>query len=262
MSDLYLDSLSLQEEMPRLAAQSRLVYLGLEEFLRSHPIPIKNEGSLLDVGSGLGILTALVSRHFPGIHVTGLDKSTDMIRFAQVSNPKMEWVNGDVASLPFSDASFDILLNSFFLIHLPQLEKSLKEMDRVLRPGGYILMIEPDQQATKVDPLIEKLIHSHGELGPGDRKALTQAESFYLGKAYEMITQQELIITTDGSDDAPELNYPNIKIGRMTAWSMISHMGQLMNLRDIYNECLESYMKKEISIQQFVVSIRLYRKKA
>ncbi|NCN08328.1 MAG: methyltransferase, partial [Leptospira sp.] len=87
MTDPYLDSLSLREEMPRLASQARLIYLGLEEFLKRNLNHTINTESIADIGSGPGILTSLISKNFPKAKIKGIDRSQEMIKFSQVSNP-------------------------------------------------------------------------------------------------------------------------------------------------------------------------------
>lgn len=263
MADFYLDSLSLQEEMPRLGAQARITYLGIQEFLKKHPLPaFKSGAKLLDVGSGPGILTGLIAKNFPDLEVIGIDRSNEMIQFSQLTLPNYKWIRGLAEELPFEDGSISIVLASFILIHVKDLEKVLKEILRVLEPGGKILLIEPDSFATDADSPILELMQKHADISVGSKKAIHIAKDFLQKQSTEILASVDFKIQTNGKDtEQPQVNYPNIELGRMTAWSMISHMGQLLNLRDIYNECLELYMRKEIHIRHFIVRALLLEKK-
>jgi ubiquinone/menaquinone biosynthesis C-methylase UbiE len=93
---------------------------------------------LLDVGCGTGFhLARLRSR---GFAVAGIDGSANMLARARAANPGVDLRLGDVASLPFPDASFDVVLCVEVLRYLAQPEACLKEMARVLRPGGVCLV--------------------------------------------------------------------------------------------------------------------------
>jgi ubiquinone/menaquinone biosynthesis C-methylase UbiE len=93
---------------------------------------------LLDVGCGTGFhLARLRSR---GFEVAGIDGSEDMLARARTANPGADLRQGDVSALPFPDASFDVVLCVEVLRYLAQPEACLKEMARVLRPGGVCLV--------------------------------------------------------------------------------------------------------------------------
>jgi len=94
---------------------------------------------VLDVACGTGILAreaaALVGS--PGL-VTGLDISSAMLNVANEINPYIEWKQGIAENLPFSDHTFNAVVSQFGLMFFPDREKSLREMLRVLKPGGCI----------------------------------------------------------------------------------------------------------------------------
>jgi SAM-dependent methyltransferase len=260
MADFYLDSLSLREEMPRLANQSRLIYLGLAEFLNRNSKFIKPNASILDLGCGPGILTALIAKNFPKSKVTGVDRCTDMVKFAQVSHPDMEWIQCESGKIPFPDQTFQVIQHSYFLIHVPELDSIFSEIHRLLAPQGLILIIEPNPSKNTVDPKIQTLMKNYADLHKLREDSIEKVEDFYCKKNYSLLASEDLFLSATGSDDGPVLEYPRIKIGRMSAWSLLSHMGQLINLRDVYGECLELYMAKKCNIQELCISVRLYQK--
>jgi SAM-dependent methyltransferase len=61
-----------------------------------------------------------------------------MLAVAARTEPRIEWRLGDAASLPFPDVSFDVVVSQFALMYLPDRVASLREMWRILAPGGRL----------------------------------------------------------------------------------------------------------------------------
>jgi SAM-dependent methyltransferase len=95
---------------------------------------------LLDVACGTGVVAITASR--AGARVRGLDLSPvlleDARRNAAVIGAKIEFVEGDAESLPYPDATFDVVLSQFGHMFAPRPEVAVREMLRVLKPGGRI----------------------------------------------------------------------------------------------------------------------------
>jgi demethylmenaquinone methyltransferase/2-methoxy-6-polyprenyl-1,4-benzoquinol methylase len=100
-------------------------------------------GSALDVACGSGKLTADLARVAgPNGHVVGLDFSPQMLEVARRDHPGIEFVEGDALKLPFDDTSFDASTIAFGLRNLADPVKGLREMLRVVRPGGHVVVLE------------------------------------------------------------------------------------------------------------------------
>lgn len=98
-------------------------------------LPAAGNGQrLLDVGCGTGHhLRELKSR---GFEVKGVDGSEEMLKVARRINPGVSIHAADVESLPFEEGSFDWILSIEVLRYLPDFRLAVKEMGRVLAPGG------------------------------------------------------------------------------------------------------------------------------
>jgi SAM-dependent methyltransferase len=96
---------------------------------------------VLDVGCGVGHLLAWLTAHAPASYL-GLDLSLNSLRAAQRGGVHAVAV-GDAGRLPFCDASFDRVVCNGSAHHLPDLPAALREMHRVLRPGGLVVLFEP-----------------------------------------------------------------------------------------------------------------------
>lgn len=105
---------------------------------------------VLDVGCGGGILAEELARR--GASVTGVDRSIVSLLAAQrhahgparpaqtfdLRPPEVRYAGADALALPFTDAAFDGVVTSDFLEHVPDLGSAVREMARVLKPGGVL----------------------------------------------------------------------------------------------------------------------------
>jgi demethylmenaquinone methyltransferase / 2-methoxy-6-polyprenyl-1,4-benzoquinol methylase len=100
-------------------------------------------GSALDVACGSGKLTAELAGIAGGSgRVVGLDFSPQMLEVARRDHPGIEFVEGDALKLPFKDAGFDASTIAFGLRNLADPVRGLREMQRVVRPGGRSVVLE------------------------------------------------------------------------------------------------------------------------
>ncbi len=95
---------------------------------------------VLDAACGTGDL-ALADRKAGG-KVTGLDFSERMLERARRKSDQIEWVQGDVLALPFEDAAFDAATIGFGIRNVDDLDAGLRELARVVRPGGRLAVLE------------------------------------------------------------------------------------------------------------------------
>lgn len=92
----------------------------------------------LDVGSGTGHYALELARM--GLQVTGLDSSEAMLAVARSKSSRVIWQRGEADALPFEDGRFDLVLCVTAWEFMPQRERALAEMYRVVVPGGRLVI--------------------------------------------------------------------------------------------------------------------------
>ena len=94
---------------------------------------------VLDVACGTGILAREVASRIGSVErVVGIDPSPGMIALAKQLAPAIEWREGVAESLPFADQSFEAVVSQFGLMFFTNRHQALREMLRVLAPGGRL----------------------------------------------------------------------------------------------------------------------------
>ena len=128
---------------PVYDAMNRLMTMGLDLRWRrlAAEAVVRRGDRVLDGACGTGDLAVADVRAGAG-RVTGLDFSEPMLARARRKAPHVEWVRGDLLALPFADATFDAATVGFGVRNVADLELALRELRRVLRPGGRLAVLE------------------------------------------------------------------------------------------------------------------------
>jgi ubiquinone/menaquinone biosynthesis C-methylase UbiE len=96
---------------------------------------------VLDVGAGTGrVGRALLPLVGPDLQLVCLEPSRKMLALGRERAPRGVWLRGRVDPLPFADASFDIVVSLEVTEFTPHPDQTLRELVRVLRPGGSLLV--------------------------------------------------------------------------------------------------------------------------
>jgi ubiquinone/menaquinone biosynthesis C-methylase UbiE len=152
-----------------------------ESVLRSHKwrtaensaaflLPYLRDGmSLLDVGCGPGTITADLASRIPAGTVVGVDLFSDVIGAAQnaFGSANLRFQVGDVYALDFADDSFDLVYAHQVLQHLGDPVGALRQMLRVLRPGGHVAIRDSDYGAfvwSPADPRLSRWMELYHQL--------------------------------------------------------------------------------------------------
>ncbi|MDT0649681.1 bifunctional demethylmenaquinone methyltransferase/2-methoxy-6-polyprenyl-1,4-benzoquinol methylase UbiE [Autumnicola edwardsiae] len=186
---------------------NRIISLGTDEKWRRKVVALvkaQNPESILDIATGTGDL-AIKMGDSGADKIVGLDLSEGMLDVGRkkISKKKLEgkieMIQGDSEALPFEDNSFDAVTVAFGVRNFENLEKGLKEIFRVLKPGGIFVVLEtsvptkfPFKQGYKVySSLVLPLV---GKIFSKDQDAYSylskSAASFPYGKAFNNILKK------------------------------------------------------------------------
>jgi demethylmenaquinone methyltransferase/2-methoxy-6-polyprenyl-1,4-benzoquinol methylase len=159
---------------PVYDAMNRVMTAGLDlRWRRIAAAAVVRPGDrVLDAACGTGDL-ALAARGAGASEVVGVDFSPRMLERARRKSPAIEWVQGDILDLPFDDASFDAATVGFGVRNVADLERGLRELRRVLRPGGRLAVLEITTPRGPLRPFFnlwfERLVPLLGRALPGGR---------------------------------------------------------------------------------------------
>ncbi len=128
---------------PVYDAMNRVMTVGLDRRWRAATVreTVRPGDRVLDACCGTGDL-AVAARDAGASSVVGLDFSAAMLERARRKAPDVAFIEGDVLALPFQDASFDVAVVGFGIRNVADLEAGLRELRRVLRPGGRLGILE------------------------------------------------------------------------------------------------------------------------
>lgn len=120
----------------------------LRHFAVSQATALQRHGEAADLGCGPGLLVLEMARQAPGLHVTGIDLSENMLADARRSAQqaglaeRVDFRLGNVEEIPFPDRSLDLVISTLSLHHWADPVKVLNEIDRVLKPGGAFYLFD------------------------------------------------------------------------------------------------------------------------
>lgn len=133
---------------------------------------------LLDVGVGTGNLSLPALARWPAVRVTGIDASREMVRAAErlladrvpAAAERFTSRVAFAADLPFPDGSFDAAMSSFVMQLVPSRPKAIREIRRVLRPGGRFAHVTwlADERYFAPDRVFDALLDEYGFDEPDD----------------------------------------------------------------------------------------------
>jgi len=95
----------------------------------------------LDVACGTGDLSIALFENLEA-RVIGLDFCRPMLELAAGKQPRLTFIEGDALRLPFTEGAFDAVTIAFGLRNLSSIEDGLRELRRVLKPGGWLAVLE------------------------------------------------------------------------------------------------------------------------
>ena len=186
---------------------------------------------VLDVACGTGVIARTMAECVgPNGSIVGLDINEGMLAVARRKAPQIDWRQGMAEDLPFDSSSFDAVVCQFGLMFFEHRSKALKEMVRVLRPGGHLAVAVWDSLTNTpgyaaVTNLLQRLF--------GDAVADSMRAPYVLGKLQvirslfmESGISDIQIATHSGTAHFPSLqSWVNTDVEGWTAADMIDEAG-------------------------------------
>ena len=105
----------------------------------------KQSFNLLDIGCGKGYITNQVKNRFPNAEISALDYSLAAIDFAFDNFKNIDFIVADAYNLPYSDHYFDVIVCNNIWEHVPDPLNMLKEIMKVLKKNGYLIISTPSR---------------------------------------------------------------------------------------------------------------------
>jgi demethylmenaquinone methyltransferase/2-methoxy-6-polyprenyl-1,4-benzoquinol methylase len=175
---------------PRYDAANRVISAGLDEGWRRRAIALlhaPNGGRVLDLCCGTGDVSFHLLRSDRSLHVTGLDFCEPMLRTAREraareAHGDVTFIEADVMTLPFEDRSFDGATMGFSMRNVVDIDATLREILRVLRPGARFVNLDMSKAPNPLwkacfDLYFYRVVPLLGGLVGGSRQAYTYLPS-------------------------------------------------------------------------------------
>jgi ubiquinone/menaquinone biosynthesis C-methylase UbiE len=149
---------------------------------------------VLDVGTGSGGFISILEKTFPHARITAIDPHRESLETARSNHPGLTFLEMEAGQLDFDDNAFDVVSLSKVLHHLPKIKKALKEIRRVVKPGGYIIINEPISDNLTPAQEVHKMYHHFRSridrlLGTYHRKTFSKDAILDLLKTAELPVQ-------------------------------------------------------------------------
>lgn len=119
----------------------------------------KNCEHILDVGTGPGNFIKVLKETFPTAKITGVDPMTELLDEAKRKYPDVQFIQGVAEKLPFPAVTFDVAGISMALHHLTKVSKGLREIKRVVKKGGWIIIKEIISDDLNPAQEVQKMYH-------------------------------------------------------------------------------------------------------
>ena len=179
--------------------------------------------SVLDLAAGTGSSSVVFCR--PGVRVVAGDFSQGMLAVGRKRHPEIEFVFADATALPFEKNEFDAVTISFGLRNVVDTSKALREMLRVTKPGGKLVVCEFSEV---VNPLLRwgYNFYLKNLLPLASRLASKTPEAYsYLSESIQAWPKQEALAALIGEAGWQNVSYKNQTFGVVAIHTATKNVG-------------------------------------
>jgi ubiquinone/menaquinone biosynthesis C-methylase UbiE len=260
--NLYTAPLSLQDELPRLSAQTRLLLMEQKSHIAVTEFP-PAPARMLDAGAGPGVYLSWLTREskFNGYEFVGLDASAEMVAYARLSRPDVRWILGSIYATDEPDQSYDVVHANFLFLHLLSPALALREIYRILKPGGLLYVLDVNDSTFQAPPVISHLIELHANLCEGNRYVLNSLPGIAKEHSLSLVQTFSTRILNTAPVREQIFAGEELRFDRNTLWGLFSFIGQREELTEQFKIAQEYYFTSgcEMSV---CIQTHVYRKVA
>lgn len=166
---------------------------------------------VLDIASGEGYGVNLMAEN--AMHVTGIDIDYNVIKSAsqKYNHPNLDFKQGAIENIPFPDNSFDIVTCFETLEHIEDHEKAVKEIKRVLKPGGLTFISTPDKKNYTDSTGYKNPFHVNELYETGFRELVTKNFRYSFFLAQKLALASFAFLETETTIDHFEGDYNKVR---------------------------------------------------
>ncbi|MCG8698549.1 MAG: class I SAM-dependent methyltransferase [Bacteroidales bacterium] len=258
--NLYLDKLSFKDEIPRLVAQAKLLFLTQKSILGTTSFPDPH-AKFIDIGCGPGVYLSFLTSHprFAEYEFTAIDESQDMINYAKIFHKKINLKAENVYSLTFENSSFDIVHCSFLFIHLQTPNLALRNIFRILKPDGLFYVVDVNDSTFKGPSKIKEMVMKHSQIYEGNRNILNELPELAHRNKFLLKEVHTVDVENTGYEDRPVYEGGTLKLGKITMWAMFTFISQRSDMREIFQNAEKYYFANDCKIE-IQIQTQIYKK--
>ncbi|NDJ84662.1 MAG: ubiquinone/menaquinone biosynthesis methyltransferase [Chloroflexi bacterium] len=189
----------------RYDRMNRLMTLGQDQRWRrivTHKAHLTNQSIVLDIAAGTGDIAFEIRRQYPKATVVAADFALPMMQVGRdrPTGSQVEWLGANALQLPFPNNHFDAVVSGFLLRNVPDIDQTLAEHYRVLKPGGWAVSLDttpPRDNLLRpfINLYLTSIVPLIGRLVVGDRDAYQYLSGSTLGfkKPEALVTRFETV---------------------------------------------------------------------
>lgn len=124
-------------------------------------LPLKGNMKILDLGVGSGYMSFPIAEKWTDISIIGLDivekaLEANRIKAKEENIKNISFVTYNGIDLPFADNEFDMVISRYALHHFPDIQKSISEVSRVIKPKGFLFISDPTPNVNDTSRFVDE----------------------------------------------------------------------------------------------------------
>ena len=126
-------------------------------------VDVKSDSTVLDLGTGTGYIAFPLAKRYSDLKVSGLDivdetLKRNRIRVKEENIHNLSFTSYDGYNFPFPDCSIDTVITRYALHHFPDIEYAFKELYRILKPNGKLVISDPTPNSNDACRFVDKFM--------------------------------------------------------------------------------------------------------